>query len=76
MKKKRKALAGKVQDLCIRAHALIGKAREKAREMLLETELSVSEIALLCGFGSISQFNRVFREVVRQTPREFRAAKR
>ena len=48
---------------------------EKAREMLRETELSVSEIALLCGFGSISQFNRVFREVVRQTPREFRTAK-
>ena len=48
---------------------------EKAREMLWETELSVSEIALLCGFGSISQFNRVFREVVRQTPREFRTAK-
>lgn len=49
---------------------------EKAREMLLETELSISEIAFLCGFGSISQFNRVFREVARQTPREFRTAKR
>ena len=45
---------------------------EKAKEMLLETELSISEIAFLCGFGSISQFNRVFRDVARRTPGEVR----
>ncbi|MBQ6352302.1 MAG: helix-turn-helix domain-containing protein [Lentisphaeria bacterium] len=45
---------------------------ERAREMLLETELSVSEIAFACGFGSISQFNRVFRAVVRRSPGELR----
>ena len=45
---------------------------EKAREMLLETDLSISEIAFLCGFGSISQFNRVFRDVARRAPGEIR----
>ena len=45
---------------------------ERAREMLRETDLSISEIAFLCGFGSISQFNRVFRDVVRRTPSEIR----
>ena len=41
---------------------------EKAREMLTETNLSVSEIAFACGFGSISQFNRVFRDVAHRPP--------
>jgi len=45
---------------------------EKAREMLQETGLSISEIAFRCGFGSISQFNRVFRDVARRSPGEVR----
>lgn len=45
---------------------------DKAKEMLGETELSVGEISFVCGFGSISQFNRVFRSVTGTTPREFR----
>ena len=45
---------------------------EKARMMLTETNLSVAEIAFLCGFGSISQFNRTFRDVVRCSPGELR----
>jgi len=45
---------------------------EKAREMLCGTGLSISEIAFLCGFGSISQFNRVFRDVARRSPGEVR----
>ncbi len=48
---------------------------EKAGEMLLETDLSVSEIAFLTGFGSISQFNRVFRSVTNKTPKEWRQDK-
>lgn len=44
----------------------------KAEEMLLETELSISEIAYLCGFGSISQFNRTFRTTTGRTPRSCR----
>ena len=45
---------------------------EKAGEMLLETDLSVSEIAFLTGFGSISQFNRVFRNITNKTPKAWR----
>jgi len=45
---------------------------EKAREMLCGTELSISEIAFHCGFGSISQFNRVFRDVALRSPGEVR----
>ena len=45
---------------------------DKAKEMLEETELSIGEISFFCGFGSISQFNRVFRSVTGTTPREFR----
>ena len=45
---------------------------DKAKEMLRETELSVGEIAFLCGFGSISQFNRVFRSINGYAPRDFR----
>jgi AraC-like DNA-binding protein len=45
---------------------------DKAKEMLEETELSIGEIAFICGFGSISQFNRVFKCVADITPRDFR----
>ena len=33
---------------------------QKARELLEDTRLQISEIAMLTGFGSISQFNRCF----------------
>ena len=48
---------------------------EKARGMLTETNLSVAEIAFLCGFGSISQFNRTFRDVVDCSPGEWRRSR-
>ncbi len=44
----------------------------RAREMLKETKLSISEIAYSCGFGSVSQFNRVFRSSVGCAPRQYR----
>ena len=45
---------------------------DKAKEMLRETDLAVGEVAFLCGFGSLSQFNRVFRNISGCSPREFR----
>jgi AraC-like DNA-binding protein/mannose-6-phosphate isomerase-like protein (cupin superfamily) len=39
---------------------------------LLETENSIMEIALNCGFGEISFFNRLFRREKGCSPREFR----
>ena len=44
----------------------------KAKEMLQETTLSISEIAYACGFGSISQFNRNFRSASGISPSEYR----
>ncbi len=44
----------------------------KTREMLAETNRSVSEIAFLCGFGSISQFQRLFRAETGMSPKEYR----
>ncbi len=45
-----------------------------ATKMLFETTHSVSEIAYLCGFYNISNFNRIFRKSKGQTPSEYRAS--
>lgn len=45
---------------------------ERAKLMLAETRLTVGDIALACGFNGVSQFGRSFRDVVGQTPLEFR----
>lgn len=42
-----------------------------AQELLQEKELTISQIALQCGFGSIRNFNRAFLKSVGKTPREF-----
>jgi AraC family transcriptional regulator of adaptative response / DNA-3-methyladenine glycosylase II len=43
-----------------------------AKKLLAETALPVGEIALVSGFGSIRQFNAVFRRTYGRTPRETR----
>ena len=43
-----------------------------AQHLLENPRLSVSEIAFECGFDSLRTFNRVFREHLKQTPREYR----
>ena len=43
-----------------------------AKYLLLESEDSVTHIALACGFGSIRSFNRVFAESEGMTPKEYR----
>lgn len=47
---------------------------EHAREALIGTARPVTEIALACGFGSLSQFNRLFRRVTGSSPRQLREA--
>jgi AraC family transcriptional regulator of adaptative response / DNA-3-methyladenine glycosylase II len=42
------------------------------KKLLSETSLPVGEIALAAGFGSIRQFNAVFRRTYGRTPRETR----
>ena len=46
---------------------------EKARNLLLNPNRRVSEVAFEVGFQSLSQFNRTFKKVVGETPRDYRA---
>ena len=47
-----------------------------ARRLLDDTDLSMMEIALAAGFGSVRQFNRACVEIFRASPRELRAKRR
>src|SRR6266567_3325568 len=47
---------------------------EKARELLLKSNLRISEIAFTVGFQSLSQFNRVFKKLSGKSPTQFRTA--
>ena len=46
---------------------------EKAKNLLLNPNLRVSEIAYEVGFQSLTHFNRIFRRVMGQSPTEYRA---
>jgi len=45
---------------------------EKARNLLLNPNLRVSEVAFEVGFQSLTHFNRVFKKLMRQSPTEYR----
>lgn len=45
---------------------------ECARSLLRDTNTSISEIALDCGFQTIRSFNRAFQEIMHVTPMQFR----
>ena len=45
---------------------------ENARNLLLNPNLRVSEIAYEVGFQSLTHFNRVFKKVLGQSPTDFR----
>ena len=44
----------------------------KASRMLIDTQMSISEICYLCGFNTLSNFNRQFKRLKNCTPKEFR----
>jgi AraC-like DNA-binding protein len=46
---------------------------EKAKNLLLNPNLRVSEIAFEVGFQSLTHFNRVFKRILGQSPTEYRA---
>ena len=48
---------------------------EKARALLTDPSLRISEIAFAAGFGSLSQFNRSFKKFTGQSPRQFRSVR-
>jgi len=43
-----------------------------AKQLLTETALPITEVALAAGFGSLRRFNTAFREAYRMAPRELR----
>lgn len=51
----------------------VGEMRiAKARDLLRDSNLRVSEIAFAVGFQSLSQFNRAFKKFTRKSPTQFR----
>lgn len=56
-------------------HAYLASLRsEKARRLLAETDLTISEIGARVGYASQSHFTKVFREATGLTPKAFREA--
>lgn len=49
------------------------KRMEKAKQLLLETEMRASEIALAVGYKNPHYFSFVFKKTQGCTPREYRA---
>jgi AraC-like DNA-binding protein len=44
----------------------------KAKELLVETDHTVSHIAEICGFESMSHFHRIFKKYIHMTPANYR----
>ncbi|MBR4949286.1 MAG: helix-turn-helix transcriptional regulator [Clostridia bacterium] len=51
---------------------IMNKRMEKAKNLLQNSNLSVSEISQNCGFASSSQFSMLFKKTEKMTPKEFR----
>jgi AraC family transcriptional regulator len=51
---------------------LLRRRIERAREMLRQSDKTILEVALSCGFSSQSHFSAVFRTLTGLTPRRFR----
>ena len=61
------------QSTGLAPHAWLVKARvDRAMALLRLPEMSLSEIALACGFADQSHFSRVFRRQTGQSPRDWR----
>jgi AraC family transcriptional regulator len=57
----------------ITPHQYVMKHRVlRARELLLNSKLSLAEVARVAGFGSTSHFSRYFQKITGMTPSEFR----
>src|SRR5258707_11575794 len=49
---------------------------QRAKRFLDETDLTMSEIAVRAGFGSLRRFNTVFAEIYRRPPTQIRRARK
>ncbi len=57
---------------CSPIEYLIRYRMEKAKELLIATDLTVTEIALSSGFETVSYFDRAFKKAFGTTPKAFR----
>lgn len=48
---------------------------DRAKQLLLHTTLTISEISQLCGFNEVSYFSRIFKNRYSKTPIEYRNKK-
>jgi AraC family transcriptional regulator len=56
-------------------HAYLASMRiERARRLLAESDLPISEVGAEVGYGSQSHFTKIFREATGMTPKAFRDA--
>jgi len=44
----------------------------KAQNLLISTDISLSEISSLCGFSDANYFSRKFKQITKETPKQFR----
>lgn len=58
---------------CSPAKAITRIRLEAARDMLLNTQYSIERVASECGFTSLKQFQRTFRDRFNTTPSHYRA---
>lgn len=47
---------------------------EEAKKLLLSSDLTISEIAPICGFNDVKYFSKLFHRLTETTPREYRNA--
>ncbi|HWO01634.1 MAG TPA: AraC family transcriptional regulator [Blastocatellia bacterium] len=58
-------------------HVYLANLRlERARKLLTETELAISEVASMVGYHSQSHFTKVFKSITGVTPRAYRESSR
>ena len=55
---------------------MISKRIEESKYLLAETDLSMTQIAQLLGFSSLSYFSQVFRRTQSVTPMEYRQSQK
>ena len=61
---------------CVPRRYYLDLRLKKARQLLLQTPRSISEIAIACGFVSASHFSKSYREMFGLSPREERQLQR
>jgi AraC family transcriptional regulator len=62
------------QSVGVAPHQYLTQCRiDRAKQLLLTTELTITEIAFAVGLSNHSSFTRLFRHYVGVTPKEFRA---